>query len=115
MNGESESPADSATLTGDPATDAPGKGKVKKVRVEEGEEPAARVKSGRTALFRNRQHKVVRSYRDRTTGAEYDIVEYDKTVVDRTTKTKQVVQLQRRVRRPGTGSVMVSNEVELEE
>lgn len=104
--------AANAPLASDPVASEPGKVKADKAKAD-GEAPVA--KPGRMRVFRNGAKNVVRVTKDLRTGAIYDHVEYARTVVDRVTKAKSTVKLQRKLRRPGTGAATASHIVELEE
>ena len=68
----------------------------------------------RQRLFRGRMCNVVRSVRNISTGAIYDLVEYTRQVTNRRTGEVTMETLTRKLRRPGTGTSALIKEVEVE-
>lgn len=75
---------------------------------ESGDAPRKQVE--RMIQHRGRSFKVIRTTRNRRTGAIYDYFEYDRPVKDRITGKSSSVLITKKLRRPGTGVVVQKEE-----
>lgn len=72
-------------------------------------------KPGRTRVHRGQECPVLKTTRDTRTGAIHDHILYTRSVTNRKSGEQQAATVGKKIRRPGTGSVVVSREEVIEE
>jgi hypothetical protein len=78
-------------------------------------EPKAKAKVAKTRKFRGQECPIVRTTKNRRTGAIYDLVLHTRSVTNRRTGDASKETVGHKLRRPGTGSVDLPAEYELDE